>query len=155
MVKARHAGVDYIFALLTGYCEPPAGKEVLSGELNKVLSTRVGGCDVAIRNRGKKLFYGHRRKGEATEKYYLTPVFLPPTLVPLMCFLPRLLFVGLYYNPYFTGAAIAMPPPLQDGQVDYPDGTPATVSQMAKDVSVFLAWCSEPEHDDRKKVTCP
>ena len=32
MVKARHAGVDYIFSLLTGYGEPPQGKEVLSGE---------------------------------------------------------------------------------------------------------------------------
>jgi ubiquinol-cytochrome c reductase cytochrome c1 subunit len=48
-----------------------------------------------------------------------------------------------------------MPPPLQDGQVEYPDGTPATISQMAKDVAVFLAWCSEPEHDDRKKVFEP
>ena len=26
MAKARHGGVDYIFALLTGYCEAPAGK---------------------------------------------------------------------------------------------------------------------------------
>lgn len=58
---------------------------------------------------------------------------------------------GLYYNPYFPGGAIAMPAPLQDGQVDYEDGTPATVSQMAKDVSIFLAWASEPEHDDRKR----
>ena len=23
---------------------------------------------------------------------------------------------------------------------------------MAKDVSVFLEWCAEPEHDDRKKA---
>ena len=60
--------------------------------------------------------------------------------------------LGLYYNPYFGGAAIAMPPPLMDGQVVFPDGTEATVSQMAKDVAVFLAWASEPEHDDRKKV---
>ena len=59
---------------------------------------------------------------------------------------------GLYYNPYFGGAAIAMPPPLMDDQVSYPDGTEATVSQMAKDVAVFLAWAAEPEHDDRKKV---
>ena len=29
------------------------------------------------------------------------------------------------------------------------DGTPATSSQMAHDVAVFLAWASEPEHDDR------
>lgn len=31
MVKARHAGVDYIFSLLTGYCDAPAGKEMLPG----------------------------------------------------------------------------------------------------------------------------
>ncbi len=45
-----------------------------------------------------------------------------------------------------------MPKQLQDGAVDYPDGTPATESQMAKDVSVFLAWASEPDNDDRKRV---
>lgn len=88
MVKARHAGADYIFSLLAGYTDPPEGK-----------------------------------------------VMLP----------------GLYYNPYFPGGAIAMPAPLSDGQVDYEDGTPATVSQMSKDVAAFLAWTAEPEHDDRKK----
>ena len=31
MVKARHYGIDYIFALLTGYMEPPAGKTMLPG----------------------------------------------------------------------------------------------------------------------------
>lgn len=31
-------------------------------------------------------------------------------------------------------------------------GTPATASQMAKDVCTFLAWASEPEHDERKKM---
>ena len=55
------------------------------------------------------------------------------------------------YNPYFAGGAIGMPAPLMDEQVEYPDGTPATVSQMAKDVAVFLAWVAEPEHDERKK----
>jgi len=59
---------------------------------------------------------------------------------------------GLYYNPYMVGGAISMPPPLADEQVDYEDGTPATVSQMAKDVSTFLSWASEPEHDERKKT---
>lgn len=59
---------------------------------------------------------------------------------------------GQHYNPYFPGGKIAMAKPLVDGQVDYDDGTPATVSQMAKDVTTFLAWCSEPEHDDRKKA---
>ena len=31
MVKARHYGVDYIFSLLTGYVDAPAGKAMLPG----------------------------------------------------------------------------------------------------------------------------
>jgi ubiquinol-cytochrome c reductase cytochrome c1 subunit len=58
---------------------------------------------------------------------------------------------GLYYNPYFSGAAISMPPPLMDGQIEYEDGTPCTTSQMAKDVAVFLTFVAEPEHDERKR----
>lgn len=41
---------------------------------------------------------------------------------------------------------------LYDGLVEYDDGTPATTSQMAKDVTTFLAWTAEPEHDQRKKM---
>lgn len=89
MAKARFNGEDYLFSLLTGYKESPAGI--------------------------------HLRQ-------------------------------GLYYNPYFPGGAIAMPPALLDGQVDYEDGTPATVSQLAKDVTTFLCWAAEPEHDRRKKM---
>mmetsp|Transcript_25162 Transcript_25162/g.37011 ORF Transcript_25162/g.37011 Transcript_25162/m.37011 type:complete len:278 (+) Transcript_25162:45-878(+) len=88
MAKARHNGPDYLFHLLTGYMEAPAGK-------------------------------------------------------PMMA--------GLYYNPYFPGGAIAMPPPLQEDGVEYEDGTPATISQQAKDVVEFLNWCAEPEADERKK----
>jgi ubiquinol-cytochrome c reductase cytochrome c1 subunit len=87
MTKARHGGSDYMFALLTGYCDPPEGK-----------------------------------------------VMLP----------------GLYYNPYFAGGAIAMERQLNDGQLEYEDGTEATASQLAKDVSIFLTWAAEPEHDERK-----
>ena len=41
---------------------------------------------------------------------------------------------------------------LYDGLVEYEDGTPATASQMAKDVVEFLNWSAEPEMDDRKKM---
>lgn len=41
---------------------------------------------------------------------------------------------------------------LYDGLVEFEDGTPATTSQMAKDVTTFLAWASEPELDQRKKM---
>lgn len=41
---------------------------------------------------------------------------------------------------------------LYDGLVEYDDGTPATASQMAKDVVEFLNWAAEPEMDQRKKM---
>ncbi|KAH9989814.1 cytochrome C1 family-domain-containing protein [Russula vinacea] len=89
IIKARHGGADYLFSLLTGYVDPPAGVEIRE---------------------------------------------------------------GMNYNPYFPGGAIAMPRLLFDGLVEYDDGTPATTSQMAKDVSTFLSWAAEPEHDERKKI---
>jgi hypothetical protein len=39
---------------------------------------------------------------------------------------------GLHYNPYFPGGAIAMPKMLNDGGVEYDDGTPASEAQQAK-----------------------
>ena len=75
IIKARHGGADYVFSLLTGYCDPPAGFNVQE---------------------------------------------------------------GLNYNPFFPGTQIAMARVLFDGRVEYPDGTPATTSQMAKDVVTFL-----------------
>jgi len=59
---------------------------------------------------------------------------------------------GLHYNPYFPGGAIGMARPMYDNHVTYEDGTPATTSQMAKDVVTFLTWCAEPEHDERKRM---
>lgn len=59
---------------------------------------------------------------------------------------------GMYWNRYFAGGWIAMPPPLSEGLVEYPDGTPATVEQMASDVTQFLAWLSEPTMEERKRT---
>ncbi|WP_421694146.1 cytochrome c1 [Aestuariivirga sp.] len=60
---------------------------------------------------------------------------------------------GKYYNPYFSnGHWIGMPPPLSDDQVTFDDGTPATVDQMARDVSAFLAWTAEPKMEERKRL---
>jgi len=38
---------------------------------------------------------------------------------------------------------------------EYSDGTPATASQLAKDVVTFLSWCAQPEHDERKRMLIP
>ncbi len=59
---------------------------------------------------------------------------------------------GRYYNKYFPGHMIAMPPPLQDGAVTFADGTKATVPQMAHDVATFLYWAANPEAVARKQM---
>ena len=42
------------------------------------------------------------------------------------------------FNPYFPGGAIGMGAPLYNEIIEYDDGTPATQSQLAKDVCTFL-----------------
>jgi cytochrome c1 len=59
---------------------------------------------------------------------------------------------GKYYNPYFEGWNISMPPPLAPNQVTYSDDTKATVDQMAHDVVTFLTWAAEPTMEDRKRI---
>ena len=59
---------------------------------------------------------------------------------------------GTFYNKYFPGHAIHMPPPLKDGQVQYTDGTPQTLDQYGRDVAAFLMWASEPKLDERKRL---
>jgi cytochrome c1 len=59
---------------------------------------------------------------------------------------------GGHYNEYFPGHNIAMPPPLQAGQVKYDDGSPETLEQYSKDVSAFLTWAAEPKLVQRKRT---
>lgn len=112
MVKARHGGCDYIFALLTGYPdEPPAGAVVPEGLNFNPYFPGTGGCFPRPPDTYNKVC------GDAD-----------------MCL------------------GIAMARVLYDGLVEYEDGTPATTSQMAKDVVEFLNWAAEPEMDQRKKM---
>lgn len=59
---------------------------------------------------------------------------------------------GKYYNPYFDGWTIGMPPPLANNGVSYSDGTKATIAQQAHDVATFLSWAAEPKMEDRKRM---
>ena len=74
---------------------------------------------------------------------------------------------GQHYNMYMAGdltpfmpdgahvppgGFIAMPNPLNEGQVTYDDGTVASVDQMAKDVSAYIAWASDPRQIQRKQA---
>lgn len=58
---------------------------------------------------------------------------------------------GMHYNPYFGGNAIGMAAPLYNEIIQYDDGTPATMSQLAADVVQFLAWSCEKHRDERKQ----
>uniref|UniRef100_UPI0038575F50 cytochrome c1 n=1 Tax=Nisaea nitritireducens TaxID=568392 RepID=UPI0038575F50 len=59
---------------------------------------------------------------------------------------------GMSYNKVFPGHQIAMAQPLYEDGVTYADGTTASVEQMAKDVTTFLAWASEPNLEARKRT---
>ncbi|RWS15242.1 cytochrome c1: heme protein-like protein [Dinothrombium tinctorium] len=86
IVLARHGGEDYVFSLLTGYTDAPAGITVDDGQ---------------------------------------------------------------YFNPYFPGGLISMAQALYNDVVVYDDGTPASASQLAKDVCNFLKWTGEPNYNER------
>ncbi|MDJ0942668.1 MAG: cytochrome c1 [Kiloniellales bacterium] len=86
------------------------------------------------------------RKGGADYSYALLIGYPeePPAGVELMD--------GMYYNAYFPGHQIAMPAPLYEDLIEYADGTPATVEQMAEDVTAFLMWTAEPNLETRKSM---
>ncbi len=64
---------------------------------------------------------------------------------------------GKYYNDYFPGHAIGMPPPLSDGLVTYAaaaDGkaVPLTADQYSRDVASFMMWLGDPSLEARKQI---
>ena len=59
---------------------------------------------------------------------------------------------GGNYNRYFPGHNIAMPPPLQAGQVTFDDGAPQTMDQYSRDIAAFLMWAAEPHLVQRKRI---
>jgi len=102
-----------------------ANNGALPPDLSLMVKARHGGCDYIF-----SLLTGYPEE--------------PPPGVKLA--------EGLNFNPYFPGTGIAMARVLYNELVEYEDGTPATASQMAKDVVEFLNWSAEPEMDQRKKM---
>ena len=58
----------------------------------------------------------------------------------------------MYYNEYYPGNQIAMPPQIEDDLVEFDDGTTATHIQITRDITSFLAWTAEPELESRKSL---
>jgi ubiquinol-cytochrome c reductase cytochrome c1 subunit len=61
------------------------------------------------------------------------------------------LFPNRSWNTAFPGHQIAMAAPLRAGQMTFLDGTRATVPQMSRDVTTFLAWASDPSVEERRQ----
>ena len=59
---------------------------------------------------------------------------------------------GKYFNEYFPGNDIGMPPQIMEDLIAYGDGTKATPEQLAQDISAFLNWAAEPELNERKEL---
>jgi ubiquinol-cytochrome c reductase cytochrome c1 subunit len=59
---------------------------------------------------------------------------------------------GVYYNKYMPGNKIKMSEPVSDKIVEYSDGTNPTKEQIAKDVTNFLVWASEPHLESQHKM---
>jgi len=59
---------------------------------------------------------------------------------------------GVYYNKYMPGNKIKMSEPISEGIVEYSDGTETTKAQIAKDVTAFLVWASEPHLESQHRM---
>ena len=58
----------------------------------------------------------------------------------------------LYGNDIYPGGWINMGQPLWGEDVEYEDGTEATMEQEAQDVAAFLMWTAEPKLNARKEA---
>ena len=59
---------------------------------------------------------------------------------------------GVYYNKYMPGNKIKMSEPVSEGIVEYADGTASSKEQVAKDVTAFLVWASEPHLEAQHRM---
>ena len=57
-----------------------------------------------------------------------------------------------YYNKYMAGNIIAMPQPLYGDDVEFKDGTNASLEQEVNDLVTFLTWTSMPDLEDRRSA---
>lgn len=94
------------------------------------------------------------RKDGACKMYSLLTGYRDPTAAELEHMPDGKVPDTAYFNPYKAGKVIAMAPPLFEGMVEYTGDNPpeATVSQMAYDVTTFLAWTAEPKLEERKRI---
>lgn len=139
-----------------GWTEDQA--KALAAELNLTLDQKLISAlspEDAKETYGKEMpdlsVMNKARAGGADYVFALLTHYVPEDEIPEH--IKATMLPGTHHNPIFLGGIIAMPKPLNDGQVEYPEGAPeATVEQMARDVAAFMAWTAEPERVDRQNL---
>lgn len=127
ITKARKGFEDYTYAILNGYLT-----ETEVALVNKVMTDGDISDQEALELQSALLIDTHD-KGHVKEKL-------------------EKLIGGANFNKYFPGNFLAMPQPLNSGQVSYTDGTENSLKQLSHDVVTFLAWAAEPTTDERKSL---
>lgn len=181
IIKARHDGANYVHALLNGYEPAPAYScKTVNGEGACVQFHRISPqaaeeklaalkeLEAAQAEAAKDAPAPAAKAGEAAapaeapvktakegDLYFCSDIVHNEEVVDGKTVKTESCNeVGktMHYNPYFPGKQIAMPQPLKAEQVDYQDGTKASVEQMSRDVVNFLQWAAEPEMENRKRM---
>lgn len=127
MVKARKGYENYLYGILTGYVSEAESEMI----------------DAAAED---ETFTDEELKAIA-DKLHLDKTHMETVKEAV-----DRIVDGQNFNRYFPGNFFAMPQPLSGEAVEYADGTPATLEQLSKDVTVFLAWASEPTMEERKSI---
>ena len=150
-VKALAA--EYQIATVDDYGDPATRPGIPSDSFPAPFANDVA---AAAANNGKKppnlSLMVEAREGGADYVYSLLTGYQDTPPEEYLEEHPEGLPIGAYYNDYYPGHAIAMAQPLYDDFVVYDDGTEASLEQMAKDVTTFLAWAAEPNMVERKRL---
>ena len=130
ITKARHDGQNYLMALLLGYREPPAGVSVREGLYYNPYF--VGGA-IAM---PKMLVDGGTDYDDGTPASEAQQA----KDVRFFCLFPSFLLL-LFTRPFFFFSRRENSLSLHENNNN---------NNNNKQVTTFLAWAAEPEHDDRK-----
>ena len=146
MAKARVGGPDHIYGILVGY-DGLVPDSVLQTIFAQESEKRQQEYEVALADyeAARKSYEDKIADGQQAR----APVE-PDQPQPVDSIEDLGLSDTSNFNAYFSGYGIAMAQPLYEDSVAYADGTPATVEQMAKDVSHFLMWAAEPKLEVRR-----
>lgn len=127
ITKARKGYEDYTYAILTGYLNDSEMELV-----NKVMADGNVSDQEALEIQSALLI-------DTRDKDHVKAT------------LERLIG-GASFNKYFPGNFLAMPQPLNNGQVSYTDGTENSLKQLSHDLVTFLSWAAEPTVAERKSL---